>query len=58
MKFLERKRLFDYNSLYQVLNKIFRDGCLNDLGRSNSDELEDQWIDKGQTDLEFQVNSL
>ena len=48
----------DNNIVYQVLNKIFRDGCLNDLGRSTSNELEDQWIDKGQTDLEFQVNSL
>ena len=41
-----------------VLSHVyFRDGCLNDLGRSDSDAIEEQWIVKNQKNLEFKVFS-
>ena len=43
------------DSYVVLLYGKFRDGCLNDLGRSASEEIEDQWINKNQKNLEFKV---
>lgn len=34
---------------------LLRDGCLDDLGRSSSDDIDDQWIKKNQKNLEFKA---
>ena len=45
-----------WSGLTDCFNEFLRDGCLDDLGRSSSDDIDDQWINKNQKNLEFKVN--